>query len=291
MAVGPAAPSRPVRADRTEASPAAGDPVIARVAGRSIRRSDVERRMQALRHGPRGRHVPPGEWTGSAGVGRWVVQELITEAVLAHEARAAGIGGLDDGMAASPSADEVGALVDRVTASVAVDEDDVRAYYERNPDRYRRPEARRVRHVLSLDEPAAFRVVDRLVAGEDMATLAGAESIDAGSRGQGGDLGAVHRGELSGPLEDAIFAAAIGLVEEPIPSEHGWHVVRVEAVEPETFVPFEAARPAIEAELLAEARAAAFGAWLEARRTELAVVEPGYEHPADPVHGLATHRH
>jgi hypothetical protein len=67
--------------------------------------------------------------------------------------------------------------------------------------------------------------------------------------------------------------------------------VRVEGSRPETAVPFDDARADIEAELLAAARIAAFGAWLDARSSELAVIEPGYEHPAHPIHGLQTHRH
>ena len=51
------------------------------------------------------------------------------------------------------------------------------------------------------------------------------------------------------------------------------------------------ARPVIEAELLAAARIRMFEAWLEGRRTALAVIEPGFEHPAHPVHGVPTHRH
>ncbi len=56
-------------------------------------------------------------------------------------------------------------------------------------------------------------------------------------------------------------------------------------------VPYAEARPAIEADLLAAERSRVFGAWLEDRRSALAVIEPGFEHPADPVHGFPSHRH
>jgi hypothetical protein len=251
------------------------------VAGRPIHLSDLERRVSAMRHGPRGRHLPAGDWIASAGHGRWILQELVTEAVIAHEAGATEL---------MPAA-AIARLVDRVTASVAVEDADVQAYYERNRDRYRRPEARRVRHVLAADEASAWGIVDRILAGEDMAGLAATESIDRGSRGQGGDLGDIHRGELTGPLEDAIFGTPAWAVGGPVRTEHGWHVVRVAGSRPETAVPFEDARADIEAELLAAARIAAFGAWLDARSSEIAVIEPGYEHPAHPIHGLQTHRH
>lgn len=280
-------------------APPVADPVVARVAGRPIRRSQLDERMRRVRSGPRGRHLPPATGVQPTGILRWMVRELVTEAVLLHEARAAGViapetGPVDPERPATPpwlSSPAIGSLVELVTASVAVGERRLRDFYDRNPDRYHRPEARRVRHVRLADEASARRVVDRLAAGEDMGGIAATESIDAGSRGQGGILGDVHRGELSGPLEIAIFGAGIGSIVGPIRTEHGWHVARVEAVVPDTHVPFAEVRPAIEAELLAAARAQAFGAWLDERCAALAVFEPGYEHPADPIHGVPTHRH
>jgi peptidyl-prolyl cis-trans isomerase D len=124
-----------------------------------------------------------------------------------------------------------------------------------------------------------------------MGALAAALSTDAGSRAQGGELGDVHLGEFSGPFEDAIFAAEPGAVIGPIQTEHGWHVARVEAVTPPSRVPYAEARPAIEAELVVAARARAFTTWLEHRRSILAVIEPGFEHPAHPIHGFPSHRH
>ncbi len=82
-----------------------------------------------------------------------------------------------------------------------------------------------------------------------------------------------------------------GVVLGPIRTEHGWHVARVEAVTPASPVPYREARPAIEAELLAAERSRVFGVWLEERRRALVAIEPGFEHPADPVHGYPSHRH
>jgi parvulin-like peptidyl-prolyl isomerase len=178
-----------------------------------------------------------------------------------------------------------------VTADVTVADSDVRAYYERNLDRYRIREARRVRHVLLADEATARGVVRELRSGASLAELAAQHSIDAGTRTLGGDLGEVHRGELAGPLELALFEAEVGAIIGPIQTEHGWHVAAVESWQPAAHVPYDDVRASIEAELLEAARASAFGAWLEERRAALAVMDPGFSHPADPVHGRPSHRH
>jgi [acyl-carrier-protein] S-malonyltransferase len=216
-----------------------------------------------IRRGPRGRHIPPDGGSQSDGIRRWIVQELVTEAVLADEIKAAGL-------------DDVAGLVDVVTADVTVAEDDLRAYYDRNGDLFARVELRHLRHGVLTDEPAAVRAAAALGRGDRASDL---DDID------------VRRGELAGPLEEAIFAAREGDVVGPIRSELGWHVARLDGVTPAGVVSYAEARPAIETELLAAARLTAFGQWLDRRRDALAVVEPAFAHPADPVNGFPSHRH
>jgi hypothetical protein len=237
---------------------------VAVVAGRPIDVAALEQRMAEVRRGPRGRHMPPeNAEPESTRTGRWLVQELVTEAVLEHEVRAAGLGAL--------SPESLVALVERVTAGVRVAAADPRAYYDRNPDLYARPEVRLVRHAVVADRAAA----------EAIARLGFAD----------GDELEVRRGELVGELEEALFGARVGDVVGPIRTEHGWHVARVDAITPQAITPFDDVRAAIAAELLAAARVRAFGEWLETRRHALAVIEPAYAHPGDPVHGLPGHRH
>jgi [acyl-carrier-protein] S-malonyltransferase len=188
---------------------------------------------------------------------RWIVRELVDEEVLAHEARLAGLPDSVD-------------LVERVTAGVTVPEADVRAYYERNLDLYRRPEVRRIRRLLLADEATAHDAAERVGA---------AATLD------------VRHGEYTGPMEEALFGAAVGELVGPIRTEHGWHVARVDDITPASVVPYAEARSAIEAELLTAARSRAFDAWLEGRRKALAVIEPEFVHPGDPVHGIPSHRH
>jgi [acyl-carrier-protein] S-malonyltransferase len=214
---------------------------------------------------------------------RWVVQELVAEAVLAHEIRAHGIA-MDTRSGAQPDSPggpagaippaAVERLVELVTAQVTVADDDLRGYYERNQDLYRLPETRRISLSVLSDENLAMEAAGRLADGGD----------------EGTDLD-VRRGELVGPLEDAIFGARTGAVIGPILTESGWHVARLKGTIRASVVTYEEARPSIEAELLIAARRRAFDEWLERRRKALARIEPDFEHPAHPMHGLPSHRH
>jgi [acyl-carrier-protein] S-malonyltransferase len=100
-------------------------PHVATVAGEPIHVSVLEERLALLRRGPRSRHIPSPGSPGYADACRWVVRDLVTEAVLEHEAGARGL-------------TELSQLVLAVTEEVAVSADEIRAYYERNPDLYRR---------------------------------------------------------------------------------------------------------------------------------------------------------
>jgi hypothetical protein len=81
--------------------------------------------MDQIRRGPRGRYIPPPGSPGYDDARRWVVRELVTEAVVDHEARARGL-------------KEISQLVLAVTEGVVVPLDEIRSYYDRNPDLYRR---------------------------------------------------------------------------------------------------------------------------------------------------------
>lgn len=287
--------------------------VVATVAGHRITVRDLDDREAAVRHGPVADRLPERGTPESLRLRRWLVQLLVTERVVLHEAAAAGFPG-----PGGPPASELGELAvralgpvangarpadayltsdaarrlfERVTEDVTVPEADVRAYFDRNADRYRREATRRVRHVLVADASTARVVADRIAAGEDMGELARLWSLDRGTRQRGGDLGEVARGEFVGPFEDAVFAARAGAVVGPFATEFGWHVARVEGATPARRVPYEAARASIAADLLAAARGRAFDRWLDERRAALAEIAPFWVHPANPSLPDAVHRH
>jgi [acyl-carrier-protein] S-malonyltransferase len=124
--------------------------VVATVGGRDISTDHVDRRLAEMRRGPRARHIPPEGAAGSETVRRWVVQELVTQAVIAYEMRLAGHA-------------DVASLVAGVVADVTVPEADARAYYERNQDLYRRLDAGRA-SVVPFAEVRAAIEEDLLVA-------------------------------------------------------------------------------------------------------------------------------
>jgi hypothetical protein len=256
---------------------------IATVAGRPILEAQLDERIAQMRRGPTHRHLPP-DASQRPDLRRWVAHELVTEAILAHEAKA------DPGIAAAHGS-MAAALFERVTADVAVPEAAIRAYYERNADLFAMDEVRIIRHLVLPSQELGLRAAANLRHRTDGTAAARDGSPQRETRAGEAELLEVRRGELTGRLEDAIFAAAIGEVVGPLETEHGWHVARVAQILAPRTVPYREARRRIEAELLDAERLRVFDNWLQHRRHSLAVMEPGYEHPGDPAHGLPRHRH
>ncbi len=153
-----------------------------------------------------------------------------------------------------------------LAADVTIDEQALREFYEENKDRYTRPGRRHARHILieAGSDPAAAEAraqaaYQRAQAGEDFAALARELSDDAGSRASGGDLGFAERGDFVAAFADAVWSMAPGEIRGPVRTEFGWHVIKLEAIDPETTRPFEDVRAELEPELRRNRVEDAFG--------------------------------
>lgn len=93
------------------------------------------------------------------------------------------------------------------------------------------------RHILLPDEAAAKAALARVKAGEDFAKVATELSKDPG--GEGGDLGWFTRDKMVPEFADAAFKLEPGQISEPVKSQFGWHIIKVEEKRMKTFPPFE----------------------------------------------------
>jgi foldase protein PrsA len=101
-----------------------------------------------------------------------------------------------------------------------------RAFYDNNQNQFA---TACVSHILVPDEAQALALRDRIVAGEDFATVARAESKDTASAEKGGDVGCDIT-QATGFVPEfllAVFAQPVGEVGAPVKTEFGYHLIRV----------------------------------------------------------------
>jgi peptidyl-prolyl cis-trans isomerase C len=86
----------------------------------------------------------------------------------------------------------------------------------------------RARHILVESEDEAKKAVQRVKAGEDFAKVAEELSKDPGSKGEGGDLGFFAKDRMVEPFADAAFKLSPGQISDPVKTQFGFHVIKVE---------------------------------------------------------------
>jgi foldase protein PrsA len=113
-----------------------------------------------------------------------------------------------------------------------VTEQDVRRYYDRNKKRFAQPERRDLAVVLTRNKAQAERARSALEDGRSFKQVARRYSIDEASKGQGGSLPGIAKGQQEKALDDAVFAADRGDLTGPVKTQFGWYVFEVTKVTP-----------------------------------------------------------
>ncbi len=93
------------------------------------------------------------------------------------------------------------------------------------------------RHILVATEDDAQAALKRLKAGEDFAKVAKDVSKDPGS--EGGDLGWFTKDRMVPEFAEAAFKLETGQVSDPVKSQFGWHIIKVEGKREKAFPSFD----------------------------------------------------
>ncbi len=126
--------------------------------------------------------------------------------------------------------------------NVSLTDEDVLKNYEKNRAEYDIPEKRRARHILIKTDNVTpgqkaekRKIIEDLLAkvkkGEDFAALAKEYSEDNSAK-KGGDLGLFSRGRMVKPFEEAAFALEVGGVSDVVETSFGFHIIKVEEIQP-----------------------------------------------------------
>ena len=162
----------------------------------------------------------------------------------------------------------------QVRPRVSVTEDELRALYQKNLRKLGVETQVRLRDIVRIIPPAASpSVVEdqealitdlarRIKEGEDFAKLAAEYSEDSLTKENGGDLGYVGSGKLPLAIERIAFDLEPGSVSEPIRTEDGFHLIKVEDRKESAARPFDDVKEQLRQQLFAEKMEKATQSWL-----------------------------
>ena len=196
---------------------------------------------------------------------RQFMEQLVQVKVLAHQAA---VLKLDQ----SPEAkQQISLATENILANLAgrtmvqlaqVNRDDMQKYYDGHKSEFETVSAHHIlirfkgspvplkdgQKDLTQEEALAKaqEIVKQLKAGADFEKIAKEESADAGSGTKGGDLGSFKHGQMVKPFEDAAFSMKVGEISDPVKSQFGYHIIRVDKIEATSF---DDARATIEGKL------------------------------------------
>jgi peptidyl-prolyl cis-trans isomerase C len=145
---------------------------------------------------------------------------------------------------------------------IHITETDLQTYYTANKDKFIEPAKAQISHILVQDQQQANDLISRIKGGEDFGELAKEYSIDKSNKENSGKIDSdVSKGSYvpvigeSTELNDKIFAASAPMVlDEPVKTEKGWEIVKVEEITAERQKSFDEVGQEVMSTLLGQKR-------------------------------------
>src|SRR4051795_8913542 len=149
----------------------------------------------------------------------------------------------------------------------ATNDDSMKKVYEEASKQIAGEQEVHARHILVETEDEAKALEDELKKGADFAELAKKKSKDPGSA-DGGDLGFFTKEQMVPEFSAIAFALEPGKISDPVKSQFGWHVIKVEEKRSRKAPDFEQVKAQIEQYVTRKAQADYVAKLREAAKVE-----------------------
>ena len=227
--------------------------VLATVGGMAITDTEVDEFLANL--GPRGQSYNNPE-------GRKVVlEQLINKYLFLSEAKKTFLEG-DPVFKAELAKvkDELLAnfAIEKAIANVSITDDEVKKFYEEHKSEFVAGEAVDASHILVDTEEKANEILADIKAGKIPFEDAAKQFSSCPSSENGGSLGEFTKGQMVPEFEAAAFTMSIGDISEPVKTQFGYHIIKLNGKKEPSEIPFEQIKPQIAQKVLSDKRQAAY---------------------------------
>jgi len=142
--------------------------------------------------------------------------------------------------------------VSKTLEKVKVTDDDVKKFYESNPEQFEGQPTVAASHILVDSEEQANEIMGKIQSGEMTFENAAMEFSTCPSAGRGGSLGEFGRGQMVAEFDQACFEMQVGELRGPIKTQFGYHLIRLDAANEAKPVKLEEVKESIREHLMTE---------------------------------------
>ena len=227
--------------------------ILAKVGAYTVTEADLAAMMQAL--GPRGEqyNTPEGR--------RALIEELVAQKLFLLDAQKNLLEAEKSFQEQMKRAKEqllTEYAIRKTIERAEVKEEEVRAFYDENLDKFTQGETVNASHILVESEEEAAKISADIKAGTITFEEAAAKYSSCPSKEAGGNLGEFGRGQMVPEFEEAAFALEVGVVSDPVKTQFGYHIIRTNAKGEAKPIAYSEARESVYRKLLADKQQAAY---------------------------------
>ncbi len=139
--------------------------------------------------------------------------------------------------------------VENLIADVTITEDEIKTFYSQNEDQFATGAEVTASHILVETEGEIKQAMEEISKGLSFEDAAKKYST-CPSNANGGQLGTFSRGKMVPEFEDVAFSLSEGETSEPVKTQFGYHLVKVDAKKESGVASFEEVKTSIESQLL-----------------------------------------
>ena len=108
-------------------------------------------------------------------------------------------------------------------------EDETKAFYEANKERFTAGETVNASHILVDSEERATALLEEIKSGKISFEDCARANSSCPSKDNGGNLGEFTRGQMVPEFDDTVFAMYVGEISGPVKTQFGYHLIKLVA--------------------------------------------------------------
>lgn len=160
--------------------------------------------------------------------------------------------------------------MEKALSGVRVTDEDVKAFYEGNPDKFQSGETVSASHILVETEEQAKEILADIQAQKITFADAAKQYSSCPSSQEGGSLGEFGHGQMVPEFDQACFAMEVGEIAGPVKTQFGYHLIQLDGKNEGGVVPFEQVAAQIKEQLMMEKQQAT----LQSKVNQLKILFP-----------------